>query len=440
MNQTDKMAQENGVIQLSKSCFIISPIGEENSEIRARADEVLEFIIMPVVREQLHYDVKRSDMIANPGLITNQVIQHIANDDLVIADLTGHNPNVYYELAIRHAVRKPLVQIILKGEVLPFDVKVMRTIQYDLTLPGVKAAKATLLGQIEAIEARPEFVDSPLSVAIDLISLKASSNPEEKTIARIISGFSDMRNNLSSIESKLANPQDLFPPSHFASILANVFDKYKFSQSSRISDTLAGELLRSSIKMVYAKREKGLEAMTTAIDEADEFIFIMGVSLREFFLVETSCRTALLEKHRNSKNMKFRFLILDNNSDEAVFRAGREEGVKFSGANDQNYLKKTLFTETSSTESFVHKHYDKSLLRKYDRLSLFLLLTEKVAFMEPYHYGERRMEKEDIPIGFKRVAELVPLIEFEKSSERGPYHQLLGHFEFIYSNAGSQYS
>lgn len=434
MNQNDHRNPTNGTPRPNKSCFVISPIGEENSEIRARADEVLEFILMPVVRDQLHYDVKRSDMIANPGLITNQVIQHIANDDLVIADLTGHNPNVYYELAIRHAVRKPLVQLIHKGETLPFDVKVMRTIQYDLSLPGVKNAKASLLSQIEAIEARPESVDSPLSVAIDLISLKASGNPEEKTLTRIISGLSDMRNNLAVIESKLASPQDIFPQSHFSSILTSVFDKYRFSQSSRVSDVLAQELLRSSIRMVYAKREKGLEAMTIAIDEADDFVYIMGVSLREFFLVETSCRTALLEKYRNAKGMKFKFLILDNRSDEAVFRAGREEGLKFAGANDQNYLSKTLFTETSNTEDFVNEHYDSSLLRKYDRLSMFLLLTEKVAFMEPYHYGERRMEKEDIPAGFKRVAELVPLIEFEKSSEKGPYHQLLGHFDFIYNS------
>lgn len=434
MSQENLPVETNGTSHSKKSCFVISPIGEENSEIRARSDEVLEFIIMPVVRDLLHYDVKRSDMIANPGLITNQVLQHIANDDLVIADLTGHNPNVYYELAIRHAVRKPLVQIIFKGETLPFDVKVMRTIYYDLTLPGVKSAKDSLLHQIEAIQESPESVDSPLSVAVDLISLRASENPEEKTLARIISGLSDMRNNLSVIESKLANPQEIFPQSHFSSILMSVFDRYRLSQSPRMLDVLAQELLRSSIKMVYAKREKGLEAMTNAIDEADDFIYIMGVSLREFFLVETSCRSALLEKYRNTNGMKFKFLILDNESDEAVFRAGREEGLKFAGAQDQSYRSKTLFTETSNTEEFVNKHYRPSLLCKYDRLSMFLLITEKVAFMEPYHYGERRMEREDIPVGFKRVAELVPLIEFEKSSTKGPYHQLLGHFDFIYSN------
>ena len=53
-------------------------------------------------------------------------------DELVIADLSEHNPNVYYELAIRHAVRKPFIHIIQVGDKLPFDVQGMRIIRVDL--------------------------------------------------------------------------------------------------------------------------------------------------------------------------------------------------------------------------------------------------------------------------------------------------------------------
>lgn len=96
-----------------KICFVISPIGEEGSEVRERSDQILKHIITSSV-EQLGYTIIRADKIAEPGIITTQIIEHIVDAKLVIADFTDKNPNVFYELAIRHAIRKPLVQMIKK--------------------------------------------------------------------------------------------------------------------------------------------------------------------------------------------------------------------------------------------------------------------------------------------------------------------------------------
>ncbi len=97
--------------QKRKVCFAVTPIGEEGSEIRRRSDQVLRYIIEPVMAN-LDYETVRADRISQPGMITNQVIEHLIDDDLVVADLTGSNPNVFYELAIRHATRKPIVTLI----------------------------------------------------------------------------------------------------------------------------------------------------------------------------------------------------------------------------------------------------------------------------------------------------------------------------------------
>ena len=106
-------------------CFFIAPIGDEGSEIRKRSDQILNHIVKPAVGE-FGYTVVRADKIEQPGLITAQVIQHVLDDPLVVVDLTGHNPNVFYELAIRHVIRKPVVQIIASGDSLPFDVSQSR--------------------------------------------------------------------------------------------------------------------------------------------------------------------------------------------------------------------------------------------------------------------------------------------------------------------------
>ena len=98
-----------------KACFVISPIGLPDSDTKKRSDQVLKHIIKPAVNA-CGYTATRADEMSEPGLITSQVIQRIVDDPLVVADLTESNPNVFYEMALRHAVKKPLVQLIAKGE------------------------------------------------------------------------------------------------------------------------------------------------------------------------------------------------------------------------------------------------------------------------------------------------------------------------------------
>ena len=186
------MTKQNDI----KKCFVIAPIGDEGSETRRRSDQILKHVISPATVE-CGYQVIRADKISEPGIITSQVIQHIIDDNLVIADLTGKNPNVFYELAVRHAVKKPVVQIIQSGESIPFDVAPTRTINVDhRDLDSVANCRDELIKQIQAVEKDPSKVDSPISVAIDLQSLHRSENPLEKSNAEIISMLQELRTSI----------------------------------------------------------------------------------------------------------------------------------------------------------------------------------------------------------------------------------------------------
>jgi len=115
------------------------------------------------------YDTTRADQISEPGIITSQVIQHVVDDPLVIADLTGRNPNVFYELAIRHAIKKPVVQIIHGAEPIPFDVAASRTIHFDRhDLDSAAKAREEKVRQIRSAEKNPKDVDTPITVALKL--------------------------------------------------------------------------------------------------------------------------------------------------------------------------------------------------------------------------------------------------------------------------------
>jgi hypothetical protein len=104
-----------------KRLFIISPIGKEGSETRNFFDKVKRHIIYKAA-EGKGYSPYRGDEIREPGKITSQIIRRLRDDDLVIADISTSNPNVFYELAIRHAVQKPVILIGQNTDNIPFDI------------------------------------------------------------------------------------------------------------------------------------------------------------------------------------------------------------------------------------------------------------------------------------------------------------------------------
>jgi hypothetical protein len=117
-------------------CFVISPIGPEKSDILAKANDFLELLVEPAL-EKYHFEVVRADRIARPTFITNDIVQFVQQSELCIIDVTGGNPNVFYECGRRHEAGKPFIQLVDKEGLdrLPFDVAGIRTIPYDLSTP-----------------------------------------------------------------------------------------------------------------------------------------------------------------------------------------------------------------------------------------------------------------------------------------------------------------
>lgn len=160
------------------TCFYITPIGNTDSDARKHSDLFLGSLIEPAM-SPLGLKVVRADAIDKPGVITRQIMEFILRSRLVIADLSFHNPNVFYELALRHAVRLPIVQIVRKSDNVPFDINQMRTIQIDNTdlysfVPKIEVYKSEIAAQARrALESGSE-ADTPISIYFP--NLKASLN------------------------------------------------------------------------------------------------------------------------------------------------------------------------------------------------------------------------------------------------------------------------
>src|SRR5258708_3382705 len=116
------------------TCFVIAPIGDKDSDFRKHSDKALKHIFKKALSDK--YEISRADEITEPGMITSQVLRAVQDSDLIVADLTWHNPNVFYELAVRHAIEKPIIHLIERRlSKIPFDVSGFRTIEFDLTDP-----------------------------------------------------------------------------------------------------------------------------------------------------------------------------------------------------------------------------------------------------------------------------------------------------------------
>lgn len=118
---------------MSKKCFVVCPISDENTETRRRSDQLLKHIIKPACLACGFDDPERVDLIANANSITDKILECLRTYDLVIVDLTDHNPNVFYELGYRVALNLPVIQLKSKADNIPFDVANINTIDYILT-------------------------------------------------------------------------------------------------------------------------------------------------------------------------------------------------------------------------------------------------------------------------------------------------------------------
>ena len=134
-----------------KICFIVTAIGESGTETRDRADEVFSYLISPVC-EELGYKPVRVDQVDAVDNINETIINYLKTAPMVVADMTDHNPNAFYELGFRQALELPLVPIIQAGNRLPFDVISQRTVFYNLSVGKIEQSKKDLKAKMKSFE------------------------------------------------------------------------------------------------------------------------------------------------------------------------------------------------------------------------------------------------------------------------------------------------
>jgi hypothetical protein len=143
-----------------KKAFVITPLDTPESAIRRATDGLLESVLRPVLRD-LGFDVIAAHEISASGSITRQVLERLLTDELVVANLTSLNPNVMYELAVRHSKRLPVVILAELGTKLPFDIADERVLFFTNDMRGVQELASPLRKAVESAISDPQ-PDNPV--------------------------------------------------------------------------------------------------------------------------------------------------------------------------------------------------------------------------------------------------------------------------------------
>ena len=234
--------ERNGAFM--KKCFVVSPIGDAGTDIRKNADQLYQHIIKPVC-EKCGFIAQRVDELNTSESIPQEILDALNDYELVIADLTGHNPNVFFEIGYRTKSQKPIIHLKRKDEIIPFDVSAIRTFEYDLTDLDMVTATKDRLEQViknfkydeikESKKSSNNFENNMIVASLNDIQYKIDVLTEEikkkenETIKTVIETFNAQKSEPESLETemmKILMPELIRNP-NAADALLKLSDKFK---------------------------------------------------------------------------------------------------------------------------------------------------------------------------------------------------------------------
>jgi len=133
-----------GVADVDESmCFIVMPFGVESLGI------VYEDFVKPTLADRCKLRPERGDDVFGSHVIMDDITKSIRRARLIIADLTGRNPNVFYEVGIAHALNKQVLLMTQSIEDVPFDLRHRRALVYDYSPRGCKKLEKDLYDNVQ---------------------------------------------------------------------------------------------------------------------------------------------------------------------------------------------------------------------------------------------------------------------------------------------------
>lgn len=180
MRRSTEANQNN---ETKKVAFVIMPIKAKGTEEYEHFLALYKRSIKPIVTE-FGFEAIRADEINHPGLITKDLVNLLAESSLVIADLTNLNPNVYYELGMRHVLRNKGTLLILDESITkdpPFDITPFRCVRFKGMISGVGDLEQGIRNALTELIENQDKIDSPVHEWIGTKFFDEAKKREKRT-------------------------------------------------------------------------------------------------------------------------------------------------------------------------------------------------------------------------------------------------------------------
>ena len=195
MVKTKKVTSPTAKV-IKEICFVIMPFG-------GWLDDYYVSIYSPAI-ETAGLEAHRADDLFRPSTIVNDIWAYTKKAKVLLADLSGKNPNVFYELGLAHALAKPVILIAETMEEIPFDLRALRIIIYDKNAPDWGSLlRDKIAASIKEVLHSPAEAVLPAFLNVKGSGSTPTVSPEQKEIIEIKQEMDMLRRQLRTPDSDM---------------------------------------------------------------------------------------------------------------------------------------------------------------------------------------------------------------------------------------------
>lgn len=193
-----------------KTCFVVMAIGDQTHNGVQVSSSDLKNKYTDLIKESIesideNIEVTRADEVSTAGSISSDIFKRLILSDYVVADLTYPNPNVFYELGLRHVIRNKTILIKEKGSNnSPFDISSLRYIEYENTASGLKKLRENLSGTFKSYDDAPGLIDNDfltVAVSMGLFLQRIVKDPKKEGQKKALSALLKNKDMMKALES-----------------------------------------------------------------------------------------------------------------------------------------------------------------------------------------------------------------------------------------------
>lgn len=200
------------------SVFVLMPFGTKFDDIYVR--------LVKNVLEDMGFLVERADDVQSANNIVHTIVRKIDSSQLIVADLTDSNPNVYWELGIAHRSFKPVILLAQNLDTLPFDLRNDRVIVYTRDFTDMESAQEHLQATARSFLSGSEAFGHSVATALgqDIERVTQDNRESSDALEDIEPGYLDLLVDFSDGIDTLTTSMEMFGPrtSEVSQVMINI--------------------------------------------------------------------------------------------------------------------------------------------------------------------------------------------------------------------------